>query len=457
MTRKRFTTLSAVLGTLLSLTLANSARAQSVDGLLDKLVDKGILSVKEANDLKQETDKGFTAALQTRNGMPDWVTALKFNGDFRGRYEWISPNTVAIPENIDRYRFRYRLRFGAVATIKDDFEVGFRLTSSEPAKGFSDASKSPGGDPISGNTSFSGNGSKKFIYIDQAYGKWSPLHADGWNGSLTIGKMENPFTFSDIVFDQDYTPEGAAAQISYAFNDVHTLKLAGSGFMLKELDASSGDPYLLGAQLRLDSKWSPKLSSSVGIAALSLDNAGNLITAAVPNQNVGNTRKAVPGGDFSLVYNFNPVVADASLTYTLDSFPFYSGAFPIRAFCDYMNNPGAPSDRNTGWSAGVTFGKSGKKGLWDITYRYKHLESDAWYEEMVDSDTGAFYPEAPVGGAAGYGAGTNLKGHVLKATYSPFDSLTLGATFFLLDLINNPSPSFSSQAKRLQVDAIWKF
>jgi hypothetical protein len=33
--------------------------------------------------------------------------------------------------------------------------------------------------------------------------------------------MENPFVFSDMVFDADYTPEGAGVQVAYTFNDKH--------------------------------------------------------------------------------------------------------------------------------------------------------------------------------------------------------------------------------------------
>ena len=51
-----------------------------VHKLLDKLVDKGILSVKEANELREEADKDFAKAYSVKSGMPDWVTALKLNG-----------------------------------------------------------------------------------------------------------------------------------------------------------------------------------------------------------------------------------------------------------------------------------------------------------------------------------------------------------------------------------------
>jgi hypothetical protein len=440
--RNTFKTAASV--ALATVGLVGNSQAQSADALIDKLVDKGILTVKEANDLREEADKGFNSAYSIKSGMPDWVNSLKFNGDLRGRYESI---TVEAPGVSDRNRFRYRLRFGAVAVIKDDFEVGFRLTSSDPASG------GTGGDPISGNTSFSSNGSKKLVYIDQAYGKWSPLHTGGWLGNVVIGKMDNPFVTSDITFDQDYTPEGAAAAISYSLNDMHTFKAIGGAFILNEVSADSNDPFYFGAQFRMDSKWSAKFQTSAGVAFYSIERPDQLTTAAIPNQNVGNTRLATG----ALVNDYRPVVVDASATYFLDSFPLYKGAFPIRAFGDYEHNSGAPSDRNTGYSAGVAFGKSGKRGTWDISYRYKYLESDAWFEELVDSDTGAYYPVAFPGGATGYRSGTNVKGHVVRGSYSPFDAFTLGVTYFLTELVEKPDSPVETGAGRLQVDANWKF
>src|SRR5882762_5916540 len=130
-------------GAAVSVALSTAAQAQSADALIDKLVEKGILTTKEANELREEADKNFTTSYQVKSGMPDWVTSLKFNGDFRGRLEGFYSDNSAF---VDRNRFRYRLRFGAVATIHNNFEVGLRLTSSDAAGGFTE------GDPISGNT-----------------------------------------------------------------------------------------------------------------------------------------------------------------------------------------------------------------------------------------------------------------------------------------------------------------
>ena len=52
-----------------------NGQAQSVDSLLDKLVDKGVLTVTEAKELREEVDKDFDKAYSAKSGMPEWVTA----------------------------------------------------------------------------------------------------------------------------------------------------------------------------------------------------------------------------------------------------------------------------------------------------------------------------------------------------------------------------------------------
>lgn len=440
--------------------LGPSAHAQSADALIDKLVEKGILTDSEARDLREEADKGFTTAHQVKTGMPDWVTAFKINGDFRGRIEgfYADPDDPGV-EFVDRTRLRYRLRLGFVAVLQDNFEIGLRLGSGDidNAGGLAN-----GIDPISTNQSFQNNASKKGIFIDMAYARWAFLNTPHWSAVATFGKMENPFLFSDAVFDGDYTPEGLGAQFKYTLNDQHALKASLGGFILDEIGADADDPFFTGIQLRWDATYSPQVSSTMGIAALGIANAENLSNTAVPNINRGNTRTTTG----TLVYNYNPIVADASATYTLAELPSwtrwlalglpYSGAFPIKVGGDVIHNPAAP-DHNTGFSLGATFGKAGKRRTWESGYTYKYLEGDAWYEEMVDSDFGAFYQAAPPGGSTGYQSGTNAEGHILRFAYSPYDSLTLSAKWFLTQLIE-PSPANSdSTMNRLQLDLQWKF
>lgn len=425
-----------------------TSSSQTAEALMDALVRKGILTEQEAEDIKADVAKENRQYNKISLGGKT-VTGLSLYGDFRGRFEtFYSEN----PAFVDRTRFRYRLRVGATYSFSDNFELGLRLTSSEPNSSF-------GGDPISGNTTFQDNGSKKFIYIDQAYGRWNYLTGPDWKGSLTIGKMENPFLLSDLVFDPDYTPEGAGIQLTYSASEKHTLRATGGGFILDEISGNPSDPYLFGGQVRWDAAWTPKFSTSAGVAALNIVHDESLMNGGVPNVNRGNAR----GADGAPLHSFNPVIADLSITYNVDRVPLFPGAFPIKLGGDYMRNPGAPSDAdNDAYSAGITFGKAGKKGAWELGYSYKWLGANSWWEELVDSDFGGFYqvqqPNAGFSGSGtGYGSGTNVKGHIIRAAYSPFDSVTLNAKAFFTELIE-PAPSQAESAMiRLQLDANWKF
>jgi len=467
------TVLAATTAALTAFICQPSAQAQSADTLIDKLVEKGILTTKEAQSLRDEADKDFTRAYSAKSGLPEWVTALRVSGDVRLRYDgiYMDPDSGGAT-SVDRNRLRHRTRLGVTATLQDDFEVGIRLTSGE--------NKSTGnngmGDPISGNDSFTNNGSKKLLWLDLAYAKWQFLNQPEWSATFIGGKMENPFVFSEVMFDSDYTPEGGAFQMAYNLNDQQSVKFNGGFFSLVESSGSSKDSFLFGAQLRLDSVWNQHIATTVGLSVLGITDKQNLTHAAaganpnVPDVSRGNTRVSSTG---ALTSSFNPIVVDGSLTYTKESFPMYPGAFPIKFMVDYVNNLsvsqtpagtflGVGKKRGEAYSVGMTLGKSGKKGTWDLTYKWKNLESNYWFEEVVDSDHGGWYQTSPFAAApstagTGYGAGTNLRGHYMRAAYSPYDSLTLSVNYYLFNLIDKPIGALSSTAGRIQVDAAFKF
>jgi hypothetical protein len=435
--------------------LASGAFGQSADALIHKLVEKGILTVDEANDLRDEADKDFKKAYALKAGTPEWVSALRFNGDVRLRYEGFTSDATVINSGItnkfvDRNRIRYRLRFAGTANFFDNFESGFRLTSGEPTGAF-------GGNPVSASQTLTDNGSKKFIWIDTVYGKWSPLKGPHWFGSLTAGKMENPLQLSDMIFDPTYTPEGASLQLGYNFTDRQSLKFTGGWFLMDELAFSNSDPNLLAAQIRWDAVWCPKLSTTFGFSGLNIQNAMRLTNNLVPNSNVGNTRTS----DETLKYFYNPFVIDGYITYTADSFPLYKGRFPIKIGGEYINNPGTTNVDYFGANAGITFGKAGKRGTWEFGYTYRYLGADAWYEEFTDNDFGAVYQVLPSQfwgvSAPGYYPGTGVKGHIVRFAWSPTDSFTFVIKWYLTELIN-PSPANSeSRMSRLEVDGNFKF
>lgn len=428
-------------GAAATLAVSATCHAQSSDALIDKLVDKGILTANEAKDLRDEADKNFNTAVQAKTGMPDWVSSYKLSGDFRGRYDQISGDNNAL---VNRDRFRYRLRFGITANMLDNLEAGFRLGTGDSA-----------GNPLSNNTTVENNFSKKPVWIDTAYGKWTAINSGGWMLAATVGKMDNPFTVTPMVFDPDLTPEGFALQGSYAFNDKHTLAFTGAGFILDEEKGNVHDPAMLGGQVMLNSKWTPNWSSSVGVSAFQILNRDQLTTNNVALNNEGNSR-TVTG---KLVNKYTPVVADANVTYTFDSVPFYNGPFPVKIGGEYMNNI-AISRNNNGYWAGVTFGKSGVHKTWDLTYRYEYLQADAWYDQMVDDDNAVFYQNGFSGSSSGYFGGTNVKGHLVKLTYSLTDSVSFAFSAFINDMVNSGTTGVGQPkpgTMRLFADIMWKF
>ena len=455
----------------------NTHAQSSVDALLNKLEQKGILTVDEAKELKTENQQDSAAdlnkAMNSRFPMPDWVTSYKLYGDFRGRFDELttdSPGAAALSAQ-DRMRLRYRLRVGMLVNMKDDLQVGFRLGSGD-ATGV--GSQSSAGSPLSNNSTLQDNGTKKMIYIDAAYGKWTPINDGVWMLAATIGKMDQPFQVSQMVFDSDYTPEGGALQSSYKINDNHSLAVNGAAFVLDEMAASARDPFMYGAQAIWNANWTPHIGSSLGIGAFDIvnkqalglsggANPPNINAGGVPNINQGNTRN----GFGNLTYNYNPIIVSGSATYTLDSFPLYNGKFPIKLAGEFMDNPGADpatgSANNQGYWGGITFGKSGKKGTWDIFYRYQYLEADAWYDELVDDDNVAFYSHTATALAKnGWMSGTNMKGHLVKFNYSLTDALTFSLTTYINDLINpNLNTGGLGEPKNhslhFMADLMWKF
>jgi Putative porin len=440
---KKLSSSKAVLfaGAAALMALAPNTHAQSsVESLLNKLEQKGVLTADEAKALKAENQQDIKAAADktSKSGFtpPDWVTGYNFSGDLRGRFDDMNSGNPAV---VDRIRLRYRLRVGLQVNMKNDLEVGLRVGSGD------------GGQPLSGNQTMSGNASKKTLYVDTAYGKWTPIHDDGWTLAATFGKMVQPFDVSPMLFAVDYTPEGGALQATYKFNDDQSLRFNTAAFVLDELQYSSRDPFLYGGQVVWDARWSPKVDTSLGVAAYNIVNVESLLTNY--DTNVGNT---ISGGHF--VHTFNPVVVSGSATYTLDSFPLYTGAFPVTLAGEYMNNP-AVSDKNRGWWGGATFGKSGKKGQWDLSYRYQYLGADAWWDQLVDDNNVAAFPTASVFGttSTAFHGGTDIRGHLIKFNYSIFDSLTFSFTCYLNGLISNPVPGAKTDGFHTMTDIMWKF
>ena len=217
----------------------------SNDLLLNLFIEKGYVSQAEAEKVKQEAakrqaqmdqykadaEKYKTELDQIKSDMADlkakaefyqtnmpgsmpeskWVIgkgvkSVELFGDIRVRYE---ERVAKDPggRKIVSDRARYSARFGLRGDLFDDVYYGFRMeTSSNPRSAWI----TMGG---SGQTSPFGKANGG-IYIGQAYFGWKRDWVD-----ITLGKMPNPLYTTQMVWDPDLSPEGAAETFKYSVGD----------------------------------------------------------------------------------------------------------------------------------------------------------------------------------------------------------------------------------------------
>src|SRR5215469_8192581 len=114
---------------------ASHASAQSADALINKLIQKGVLTEQEGKDLLVETDTNLVSAAKWR--LSDGFKNITLFGDVRFRYEYRgadnAPKSGSTTDDYMRERFRYAVRIGLKGDLFDDFYYGIRLeTSTNP-------------------------------------------------------------------------------------------------------------------------------------------------------------------------------------------------------------------------------------------------------------------------------------------------------------------------------------
>jgi len=195
-------------------------------------------------------------------------------------------------------------------------------------------------------------------------------------------------------------------------------------------------------------KWTPQLSSRVGAAIYNFNHQHSMSTA-LDDISIGTRgggfigQNGTPATGTNVA--FNPIIARAEVTWTLDSFPGFVGGFPITVGGEYAHNPPAGSHINEGYNLGIIFGSSKNKGNWQLSYNYKNIESAAVWHGLNDDDFGF--------NARG---GTDVRGHQVIAAYHVRDPLTVGLRYMHTEQISN-APGTKAEQDRLFFDLVWAF
>lgn len=182
---------------------------------------------------------------------------ISFSGDVRVRAEPFFGGPT--DESLERARARVRARFNAFADLGPQFRAAITLASGDL------------NDPISTNASLTGFYTRKPIALDQALVEFTPR---GFKPlTLTAGKFRYPWFNTELTWDKDLNPEGAAETLGFKLNTPTLKRIAFIGFQLPfaEMAGTSSTDKRIAQQItyggQLQTSWA--LGSRVTLSAYS--------------------------------------------------------------------------------------------------------------------------------------------------------------------------------------------
>ena len=229
---------------------------------------------------------------------------FKVSGDFRLRYEY---NAGAVTGDWDRGALRGRL--GATYSATDAVTIGARLATGDPD------------DPNSSDVTFSNFADDFDVSLDLAYAAVTLGDAKLWGGKFLL-----PFTRTDLVWDGDVNPQGAAAAYRRPLGPA-IFRVSGLYFAVDQTVAGS-DSSMVGGQVGLE--WPATDALKFDLAVAEYDYS----LGSVAGADAGDLRSNVIGPD-------GRYVSDFDLFNVLGSATYGGWRWPVKLTGDYVVNRGA--------------------------------------------------------------------------------------------------------------------
>ena len=399
-------------------------QAGEVDVLLEKLVEKGILTPMEAQIIKDETKQSVAEQIADakHDTMPTWIQRTKLKGDIRLRYQWEERET----DQHARNRGRVRLRLGVDSKINNQLKIGAGLASGDSNSA------------TSTNVTLRNNFTSKNIYLDYAYVRYSPIK----EVKLIGGKFKRKkwlWATTDMLWDGDINPEGVSLHAGTAL-DANTDVFLNTGFwVIDEYDTTGSggtdtDPFLTFVQAGVKGKSG---AFDGKVAGIFYDFNG------IKGEALDGTRSTNTKVGSVLKHDYNVYGASVELgaKELLGGLPFKFDE-RLALFGDYVkNSENVTDDQDTGWAAGVKFGNKKVKnpGTWQGKYQYVHLERDAFPDAYPDGDR--------------YGGKTDVKSHEVALSYAWKKNVIFGIDYYCNDRIK----AAADKEHVFQLDALVKF
>ncbi|WP_458232795.1 putative porin [Roseateles sp. P5_E8] len=209
------------------------------------------------------------------DALPEWIGRIKVSGDLRvrGQAEFFDKD-ANVPAEVyraqtaspawspdlsntttDRQRLTLRGRLEVDARLSDQVLASVRIATGSTGNSATSTSQTLGNDF-----------NRYTLGLDRAYIRWQPpLFTNGL--SADFGRMPNPFFSTDLAWPDDLAFDGVAAKLSHAFTPQRGLFATAGVFPLEELNLSTKDKWLLGAQVGGEIDLARGVQLKLGVAA----------------------------------------------------------------------------------------------------------------------------------------------------------------------------------------------
>jgi hypothetical protein len=413
--------------------LSNIAFAGEIDILLQKLVEKGVLTPGEAQQIGTETKEEVKKEIAqgTYSSLPSWVQNTKLKGDFRLRYQYDHAKVLPPTTNtMDTQRARIRARLGLESKVNDKLKVGIGLATGLN-DGISTSNKDSSRSP---NQTLANGFAKKPISLDYAYAEYTPLPYATFIG----GRFKNPlWEPGDLIWDTDINPEGGAIKLSKKLG-ANTELFFNSGVLIVDEGGDQRDPTMFVMQPGIVQAFTDTISLK---GAVSYYGTSKMIGKTLDGTTGTNTLSPKGG----LLYEYRDVTPAVELGIK-EPLKMIGLDLPYFAlFGEYVDNV-ALSKNNSGYMLGFKLGAQNveKWADWQARYNYAVLEKDSILDILPDSDR--------------YNGKTGMKAHEFMFDWGLGKNTWLGLDYYYAEqLKGNFGSTQSKPAQVLQLDWNLKF
>jgi hypothetical protein len=338
---------------------------------------------------------------------------IDFFGDLRLRYEIDNNrnkkfNNQGEPNDDNRHRGRYRLRFGLRYPIHEDllFETRLRTGGEEE-------------DPRDDDADMGDAWRVLDIGMDLLNLTYTPEWLDGiW---IRAGKFNHIFetnpVMGSLIWDPDVNPDGAALGFSFQPEEgvVESLSLAVGEYLSIEQDRDN-EVLTFTAQAACRLALSDSLGAQAGVGYMGFSNPTPDGNTDLLDLDRGNF--LIPGDYYSEFRIFDSFVA---LHFDVEE-------IPVVVSGEWIVNPGARINQDHGWTLGLAAGTLQEPGDVRAYYQYQEIEQDALFTPVARADFASL---------------TNYAGSAAGVGWRVSESVEWGASISWVEIINKGGGPFS--------------